>query len=191
MKMIGQNSPATPVPRTARPSGVGSSRASERMGTSVPSAVVASATAEQPPLGVDTRLLEHDPDGEPDRERHAPADRPAPQHLRRHVVLDDLEPGEEEQEREPELREERDVHVHVRDAEHLRPDEDPEHDLDDDRRQDETDVPAREHGAEGRGEEDEHERTALGARELGGKRRREHRRARHDAARPDVGPPMP
>ena len=45
MKMIGQNSPATPVPSTARPSGVGSTRASERIGTSVPSAVVANATA--------------------------------------------------------------------------------------------------------------------------------------------------
>ncbi len=45
MKMIGQNSPATPVPSTACPIGVGNRRASERIGTSVPSAVVASATA--------------------------------------------------------------------------------------------------------------------------------------------------
>ena len=84
------------------------------------------------------------------------------------MLLDDLEPREEEQQREPELRQERDVHVHVGDAEGLRPDEDPEHDLDDDRRQHEADVPAREHGAEGRREEDEHERPALGARELRG-----------------------
>ena len=44
MTTIGQNSPATPVPSTALPSGVGRSPASERVGTSVPSEVVASAT---------------------------------------------------------------------------------------------------------------------------------------------------
>ena len=43
MTTIGQNSPATPVPSTALPIGVGISPASERIGTSVPSAVVASA----------------------------------------------------------------------------------------------------------------------------------------------------
>ena len=41
---IGQNSPATPVPSTARPSGVGSRPESETIGTRVPRAVVASAT---------------------------------------------------------------------------------------------------------------------------------------------------
>jgi hypothetical protein len=40
---IGQNSPATPEPRTAEPSGIPSRPASPRIGTSVPSVVVASA----------------------------------------------------------------------------------------------------------------------------------------------------
>ena len=44
MTTIGQNSPATPAPSTAEPSGVGSRRASARIGTRVPSAVVLSAT---------------------------------------------------------------------------------------------------------------------------------------------------
>ena len=57
--------------------------------------------------------------------------------------------------------------VDLGDAEHLRADQDPEHDLDDDRRQDEPQVPAREEGAERRREEDEDERPRLLARELG------------------------
>ncbi len=59
---------------------------------------------------------------------------PAAQCVAWDVVLDHLEPGEEEQQREAEVREERDVHVDLGEPEDLRPDEDPEHDLDDDRR---------------------------------------------------------
>ena len=43
MTTIGQNSPATPLPRTAAPSGVGRTPASRRIGASVPSDVVVSA----------------------------------------------------------------------------------------------------------------------------------------------------
>jgi hypothetical protein len=50
MTTIGQNSPATPVPSTAVPSGVRRSPESARIGTSVPSAVVASATPTSQPL---------------------------------------------------------------------------------------------------------------------------------------------
>ena len=111
--MIGQNSPATPVPSTALPSGVGSRRASERIGTSVPSAVVANATAEQPPRRVDAGRVEGDADRQPDRERDPPAHGSAPQRIARDVVLDHLEPGEEEEQREAEVGQERDVLVDV------------------------------------------------------------------------------
>ena len=54
---------------------------------------------------------------------------PAHERTARHAVLDQLEPGEEEQEHEPEVGEEVDVAVDLREAEPLRADEDPEHDL--------------------------------------------------------------
>ena len=65
MKMIGQNSPATPVPSTARPMTVGSSAASERIGTSVPSAVVASATAISHHSASRPARVEHEPNARP------------------------------------------------------------------------------------------------------------------------------
>ena len=77
------------------------------------------------------------------------------------MVLDHLEPGEEEEQREAEVGEEVDVRVDLGEPEHLGADQDPEHDLDDDGRQDEPQVPPREHGAERRREEDEDERLRL------------------------------
>ncbi len=151
--MIGQNSPATPVPSTARPSGVGSMRASERIGTSVPSAVVARATPSSHHSASTPACWRPRPTREADRERHPPADRAAAESVARHVVLDDLEPGEEEEKREAEVGEEVDVLVDLGEPEHLGADEDPEHDLDDDGRQDEPQVPSRQYGAERRGEE--------------------------------------
>ena len=98
MTTIGQNSPATPEPSTAEPSGVGSRPASARIGTSVPSAVVRArrraATTRRPGrLRCSTR-----PTSEPDRERDRPADRAADERTSGHALLDDLQPGEEEQE---------------------------------------------------------------------------------------------
>ena len=49
MRVMGQNSPATPVPSTAVPSGVGRIPESLRIGTSVPSAVVLNATPSSHP----------------------------------------------------------------------------------------------------------------------------------------------
>ncbi len=124
--------------------------------------------AEQPPLGVHADLLEGETDCQTDRERHAPADRAAAENGARHVMLDHLQPGEEEEEREPEVGEKVDVGIELGEPEHLGADQDPEHDLDDDRRQHEPQVPPREHGAERRREEHEHERLRLFPRELGG-----------------------
>ena len=135
MTTIGQNSPATPLPRTAVPSGVSSSPASDRIGTSVPSAVVASATPRSHPSASTPGLLEDRPGGEADRQRHRPAGRAEPERAAGNALLDHLEPGEEEQEHEPEVGEELDVRVGVREAERLGADEDPEDDLDHDGRQ--------------------------------------------------------
>ena len=109
MTTIGQNSPATPVPRTAEPSGVGEQAGvaedrderAERGG--------AERHAEQPGLGVEPRLVQHEADGEADRERDRPADRPAHERPARDALLDHLEPGEEEEEDEAEVGEEVDV----------------------------------------------------------------------------------
>ena len=54
------------------------------------------------------------------------------------MLLDDLEAGEEEEERQPDVREEHEVLVQRRDVEHLGADEDPEQHLEDHRRHDET-----------------------------------------------------
>ena len=88
-------------------------------------------------------------DDERERERDGVAGRGQPQHAPAEPVEVDLEPGEQEQEREPDQRQ----HLHrlvVRGpAEHLRPDHDPEQDLEHDRRQPqpgEADDERREHG---------------------------------------------
>ena len=76
MTTIGQNSPATPVPSTARPSGVGSRPASPRIGTSVPSEVVL-ARRRSATLGVQAGRVEREADAPAERERERPAERAA------------------------------------------------------------------------------------------------------------------
>ena len=118
--------------------------------------------AEDPALGVDARLLEDRPGDETDRQRHRPAGRAEPERAARNALLDHLEPGEEEQEHEPEGGEELDVRVGVREAERLRADEDPEDDLDDDGRQEQPVMQPREDRRDGRRGKDEDERADVG-----------------------------
>jgi len=89
------------------------------------------------------------------------------------VALDDPEPCEEEEKGEPEVGDEGELVADLGDAQHLRTDEDAEHDLDDDRGQKQPDVPAREEGAERRGEDEEDERAGLLPRQVGRDRGRE------------------
>ena len=56
-------------------------------------------------------------------------------------MLDHLQPGEEEQEREAEVGQEVDVRVDIGDAKYLRSDQDSEHDLQDHGREDDPQVP--------------------------------------------------
>jgi hypothetical protein len=83
------------------------------------------------------------------------------------TVLHDLEPCEEEEEREPEVGEEREVVVRRRDVEDVRPDHDPQNDLDQNRRQNDHRVPPRQECPQCRGEEHEHDRAPLCSRDLG------------------------
>ena len=115
--------------------------------------------AEDPALGVDTRLLEDRPGREPDRQRHGPAGRAELERAPGDALLDHLEPGEEEQEHEPQGGEELDVRVGVREAEGLRADEDAQHDLDHDGRQEQPVMKPREDGCDGRRRKDEDERA--------------------------------
>ena len=80
----------------------------------------------------------------------------------RHLLLHDLDPGEEEEEREPETGEERQVRVGARPPEHVRADRDPERDLEDDGREHDVSVEARqERGADARCE-NEDQRSEVG-----------------------------
>ncbi len=97
MKMIGQNSPATPVPSTAAPSGVGSTPGVGEDRNERAERGRAQGDGEQPPLRVESRLLENDADHEPDRQRDRPADGPALERPPRNPLLDHLEAREEEQ----------------------------------------------------------------------------------------------
>ncbi len=104
-------------------------------------------------------------------------------------MLDHLETGEEEEQREPEVGKKGDVLVHRGDIEPFGPDEDPEDDLHHDGRHDQPEVPPRQHRAERRAQEHEDERAALLLRQLGGEREVEHviERERHDLARVRAG----
>ena len=106
MTTIGQNSPATPVPehgaaeRRRQQAGVGEDRherAERGRGQ---------RDADQPALGVEPAGVQREADAQPERERDRPAARAARERAPRHVLLDHLEPGEEEEEHEPEVREE-------------------------------------------------------------------------------------
>ena len=77
------------------------------------------------------------------------------------MFLDDLEPREEEQEDEADVGEELDVGVGLRDVEHLGADQDPEHDLDHDGREDDTVVNPREDRTRRRRGEHEDERAEV------------------------------
>ena len=135
MTTIGQNSPATPLPRTAVPSGVSSSPASDRIGTSVPSAVVASATPRIHPSA-----------STPDSSRIVPAARPIASDIAQPAVPSPSarrgtrfsttsSPAKKNRNTSPMVGEELDVRVGVREAERLGADEDPQDDLDHDGRQ--------------------------------------------------------
>ena len=108
---------------------------------------------EQPPRRVDAGRSRARPRASPSREE-VPAHGSASQRIAWGVVFDHLQPGEEEEQGEPEIREEGDVVVHISDVNPLRPDEDPEDDLDDDRRQRDAQMPPREDRSQRGGEED-------------------------------------
>ena len=99
--------------------------------------------------------------GEADRERDRPAGRSAHERPASHALLDQLEPGEEEQEDEPQVGEEVDVAVDLRQAKPLGADEDPKHDLEHDGGEDDPSVDPGEDGPGTRGGEHEHERAGV------------------------------
>ena len=137
MKMIGQNSPATPVPSTACPIGVGNRRASERIGTSVPSAVVASATASNHHVASTPGAVESDADRQPDRQRHAPAHGSRAASISRGTCCSiTSRPAKKKSSARPKLDRKVMYSFTVGDIEPLGPDEDPEDDLHHDGRQD-------------------------------------------------------
>jgi hypothetical protein len=98
---------------------------------------------EQPALGFEPGLVPHPAEGQADRERGCPAGRAERKLAAGHALLDHLEPGEEEQEDEPDVGEELDVRVRIGDVEYLGADQDPEHELDDHGRQEEPVVQSR------------------------------------------------
>jgi hypothetical protein len=113
--------------------------------------------AQQPPLGLDTRALEPDAHGQRDGDRDRPTLGAPEQRGARHLALDDLQPGEEEEEDEADGGEELDVGVRLGDVEHLGPDQDPERDLDDDRGQHQAVMEPRRDRRQARDEQDEDE----------------------------------
>ena len=170
MTTIGQNSPATADPRVFCPSGDRRTPASERIGTSVPSAVVAIATAINHPEAPTPAASSPKP-------RTAPMDIEIPQPIeprvsswRETLLWIDLDPRQEEEHHEPEGGQELDVRVGLRDVENLWADEDPQQDLDDDDRQMIRGVTRRVIGARRRGAEDQGDREEI--------RLRRHRRPR-------------
>ncbi len=100
--------------------------------------------AEQPALGAETRELQEIADADPERDRDHPPERAADDRAARNVLLDHLEPREEEQERQAEVREELEVRALRRPVEHLGAEQDAEDDLDDDGREHEVRTDARE-----------------------------------------------
>ena len=117
--------------------------------------------AEQPGLGVETGLVQDKADDDADRERDRPADRSAHERAASDALLDQLEAGEEEQEHETEVGEEVDVAVDLRQAKPLGTDQNPEHDLQHDGREDDPAVQPRQNRPGTRGGEDEHERPGV------------------------------
>ena len=162
MTTIGQNSPATPAPRVAVPSGVRRRPASERIGTIVPSAVVAKATPSSHPSRVDSppRGGRRPPRGR-SRSRRPPAV-PERERAARHALLDHLQAREEEEEDEPDGGQELDVQIGVRDVERLGAHQDPEEDLHDHRGQHDPAMQPRDDRRDGRRGEDEDERADVG-----------------------------
>src|SRR5262245_11204331 len=77
---------------------------------------------EEPPGCIDSRLLQRGSDEQTNRERDPPPERAPSKGVSRDTVLDDFEPGEEEQEGQAEVREKRQVLIDRRDVEDLGPD---------------------------------------------------------------------
>ena len=71
-------------------------------------------------------------------------------------------PAKKKRKTSPRVSREAEIRVDPRPAEHLRADQDPEHDLDHDGRQDDAAVEAREERADARRGEHEHERVEIG-----------------------------
>ncbi len=129
--------------------------ASRRIGISVPSAVVVSASPTR--IGASITPQSHSSDRRrraPSASESSPADDAEPQRHAADPLELDLDAGEEEEEGEPEGRERLDEVVGVGEAEHLRPDDDPEHDLGDDDRHPHA---AREVGEKRRGRRHRHD----------------------------------
>ena len=132
MTTIGQNSPATADPSVFCPrgewqdAGVGEDRherAERGRGD---------GDGDQPTVGADAGGLEGEAPGRAERDRDSPADRATGEEPARDAAVDHLDAREEEEKDDPEVGEELDVLIHLRDVEHLGADEDAEEDLDDD-----------------------------------------------------------
>ena len=123
-------------PERVLPSGEGRTPASERIGTSVPSAVVARATASSHPDAGTPAASSAKPAAAPSAiETPQPTD-PRASRRRGNGAVDHLDAREEEEEDESEGREELDVLVALGDVEDVGPDQDAQEDLDDDGRED-------------------------------------------------------
>ena len=87
---------------------------------------------DQPTVCADAGGLEGEAPGRAERDRESPADRATGEEPARDAAVDHLDAREEEEKDDPEVGEELDVLIHLRDVEHLGADEDAEEDLDDD-----------------------------------------------------------
>ena len=138
MTTIGQNSPGDAAPEEGNAKWRGEDARVAEDRSERPERGRGQRDPEHPPLGVEAERLEGDSDGEAGGCGERPPSRSARQDGVRHAVLDDLQPDEEEQQPEAERGEVLQVRVDLRDAEHLGADQDAEHDLADDRRQDDA-----------------------------------------------------
>ena len=133
----------------------------------------AQSDPEQPPFDIEARLAQQHADAEADRQRDRPAARAHHDGAPRDALLDDLDPGEEEEHREPEVGKERDVRVDLGEVEALRADDDSEDDLDDDGGQHDPPVEPGRDRADRRSSQDEDERAEVRARNRSAHDRRE------------------
>ena len=134
MTTIGQNSPATPVPSTARPSGVEQPGVGENRDERAERGR-RKRDPEQPAFGVYARRPAAEAEREPSATEITQPTVPRTSERRGTCFSITSRPAKKNRKTSPKLGKKLDVGVGLRPAEHLRADQDPEHDLDHDGRQ--------------------------------------------------------